>query len=299
MKIDMLALLRDYNIPFATEGDKHCSPGWANLECPFCDDGSKHLGWNIKDGYFNCWRCGSHNTEDTVTTLLNMASHEVWILLKRYELRPGALVVKEKEQIIRPSKCIVPGRDLSKKHRDYLIDRNYDPDKLAVWQLQGTDHLAKDKFRIICPIYHNDQVVSWQGRDITGKSPLRWKSCPKKLEVRDHKHCLGGSQLATGDSVVVVEGFTDAWRFGPGAVCTFGTDYLIQQVSLLRKWKRRFVVLDSAGKDPNAMVQADKLCNILSAFPGETILCELDKGDPGDLPQREADYLMNSWGIRK
>lgn len=298
MNIDMQRLFREHSI--STDG-KHKEPGWLNVRCPFCDDKGNHLGWNVRSQYFNCYRCGAHRVEDTLAELLSMPEREVWVLVKQYGIRPSTKLGNDKPEIMRPDAIIVPGTSLQKMHRDYLIGRGYDPDRLAIWQLQGTGHAAEgtNKFRIICPVYHDGRVVSWQGRDITGRSPLRWKSCPKELELRDHKHCLGGSQLVPGDSVAVVEGFTDAWRLGPGAVCTFGTDYLLVQVNLLRRYHRRFHILDSREKDPNAIVQADKLANMCSVFPGEDIIVELDNGDPGDLVQAEADYLMETeWGVR-
>lgn len=304
MKIDMQRLLHDHSIPV---GGKLSIPDWLNIRCPFCNDRSNHLGWNISEQYWNCYRCGAHRINETISELLNISETEAWKLCKQYDMRPGAALGKQKPDIIKPTKCIVPGNPIKHSkavngHALYLESRGYDAYTLAdLWQLHGTGHLATgtNKFRVVCPIYHNGKIVSWQGRDITGKSPLRWKSCPAIFELRAHKHCLGGEQLIPRNSVAIVEGFTDAWRLGPGAVCTFGTDYLLEQCALLRVYKRRFIVLDSENKDPNAATQADKLANILSAFPGETIIIELDNGDPGDLPQAEANYLMEKeWRIR-
>ena len=43
----------------------------------------------------------------------------------------------------------------------------------------------------------------------------------------------------------------------------------------------------------------ERLANMLSAFGGETVIVELDSGDPGDLSQEEATYLMTKeWRIR-
>lgn len=303
MNIDMQALLTDHRIAVADTNDKHYRQGWLNVDCPFCADKKKHLGWDIRGQRWNCWKCGSHNVNDTLTELLNAAYYELDAVKRRYALRPGALADNGDEAIVRPAEIVVPGHSpLGLVHESYLIGRNYDPDKLQrVWELRGTAHVDRgtNKFRIVCPIYYDGHIVSWQGRDITGRSPLRWKSCPAELELRAHKHCLGGEQLVPGDSVAVVEGFTDAWRLGPGAVATFGTAYLTEQVNLLRRYRHRFIVLDSENKDPNAGLQADKLAAMLSAFPGETIMVELDGGDPGDLAQAEADYLMTKeWGIR-
>lgn len=305
MNIDMLAVFRNYGIKIADTSDKHSSPGWLNVDCPFCADTKKHLGWNIKKQFFHCWKCGAHSINDVLAELLGVPYYELDAIRQRYALRPAALADDDKPEAvkIRAEQIVVPGGYLELRHREYLLNRGYDPGKLVkLWGLRATDHLAAgtDKFRVVCPIYHDGKVVSWQGRDITGKSPLRWKSCAAEYELRAHKHCLGGSQLVPGDSVAVVEGFTDAWRLGAGSVATFGTSYLAPQINLLRKYRRRFVVLDSEEKDPNARAQADRLAAVLSAFPGETVMVELDEGDPGDLDQDEADRLMTTeWRIRK
>lgn len=300
MNVDMQALLRGHGVEITVKG-KHTTPGWINMRCPFCQDASNHLGWNVGGQYFNCWKCGSHGLDDTLAELLGVGYHEVPTIKSRYAMRPSAAVVEAEPEVVRPQQIVVPGADLGRRHYDYLRRRDYDPYRLACWQLQGTDHLARghEKLRIFCPIYHDGRVVSWQGRDITGRNELRWYSCPKEKELRDHKHCLGGEQLVPADSVAIVEGFTDAWRLGRGAVCTFGTDYLAEQVFLLKRYRRRFVVLDAEAKDPNARLQADKLCHQLSAFGGETILVELDADDPGALDQEYADYLMEKeWRVR-
>lgn len=306
MNIDMLKLYRDHGVRFDIKGN-NCAPGWIQVRCPHCDDKSNHLGWNLKECYFSCWKCGRHNVDVTLAKILRIDEHTAWMLAQRYLLRPSSMndALDDKEEIIRPDKVIVPGFSLDyevecKIHRRYLSKRGYDPDELFdLWELKGMGIVGAFAFRVIYPIYHNGEIVSFQGRDVTGRAEKRWKTCPQELERRDHKHCLGGSQLATGDSCAIVEGATDGWRLGPGAVWTFGTSYLLEQVALIKNYKRRFIILDSEDKDPNAMIAGERLANMLSAFGGETVIVELDSGDPGDLPQEEANYLMTKeWRIR-
>ena len=296
----MTSLLRDHGIKIATKG-MHVARGWVNVACPFCGDSTKDkLGWNIADQYFSCWKCRGKRTDEAIAALLKIPEHEAWILMLRYKLRPSYEVDEDAAPVQHANTCIVPGGPLERIHKDYLIGRGYDPDELArIWGLTGTGPLGPYKFRITYPIYYDGRVVSFQGRDVTGKSDLRWKTCDKVHEVRDHKHCLGGAHLVTGDTVAIVEGASDAWRLGPGTVWTFGTSYLAEQCQLMRPYKRRFIILDSADEDPNAAVAADRLSCILSAFPGETHVVELDSGDPGSMVQDEADALMRSIGITK
>jgi len=304
MKIDMLALLHSRGI--ATDG-RHRFPGWINIRCPFCGDHSNHLGWNISGQYFNCYRCGGKHIDAVLAELFTVSEREAWLISRQYTLRPSAGESEVTLEIIRPQKCTLPGLPFEQgigfdAHTRYLESRGYDIHKISrTWNLFATGHSAAgtNKFRVICPVYYNGQIVSWQGRDITGKSALRWKSCPQELERRPVKHCLGGLEKINGDTIVIVEGFTDAWRLGIGSCCTFGTNYLMQQIQLMIPFKRKFVVLDSEEKDPNAKKQADKLCNILSVFPGETVMVELDEGDPGSMKQDDANSLMRSFGFKR
>jgi hypothetical protein len=304
MNVDMQKLLQDHGVAVADSADKHWSQGWLNVDCPFCGDKKKHLGWNVGKQYFNCWRSGFHGTEDTLVELLNITAADAWLLTRRYAMRPGALAADKPEETVRPDAVVVPGFDLPSAdavlHRRYLESRGYDVDKIGpLWGLRATSFAGDYKFRVMCPIYYGGQVVSFQGRDATDRQELRWKSCAKEFEIRAHKHCLGGLEKIKSDTIVIVEGFSDAWRLGIGSACTFGTSYLLPQIQLMIPFKKRFVVLDSEEKDPNAKIQADKLCNMLSAFSGETVMVELDEGDPGDMKQDDADAMMRSFGFKR
>ena len=69
--MDIIRLYRDYGIDHKAEGHKHTRPGWVNTECPFCTGNpGMHLGWNLKEEYFFCWRCGWHAPITTLSELL-------------------------------------------------------------------------------------------------------------------------------------------------------------------------------------------------------------------------------------
>ena len=167
----------------------------------------------------------------------------------------------------------------------------FDPKKLIhEWNLKGTLFLGAYKFRIIAPIYFQGKLVSYQGRDITEKSPLRYKTCPKTLEILHHKHCLYGIDKAKSDYIVVTEGITDVWRLGPGAVATFGIQWNLEQAKLLMNYKRVFIMFD---KQPQAKQQAEKLANFLALTSIEVHIITLDNSDdPAEMTQYEADKLM-------
>ena len=160
-----------------------------------------------------------------------------------------------------------------------------------LWDLQGTNHLGPYKFRVIAPVYFNRELVSFQGRDVTGRSKLPYKACRKTKEVRDHKHCLYGQWKVVSSNVVVVEGIMDVWRLGVGSVATFGVEYSKQQVELLSHYQKVYILYDG---DQAGRVAAGRLGVELSGFECEVEVLELDEGDPGEMSQEDADDLMST-----
>ena len=292
-----------HHLPVAPDGHKHYRDGWVNVECPFCSGNpGYHLGYCVAGDFFRCWRCGRKKTLEALMGVLRISLPEARRLFRQNKGRPQSASARIKPKIRRTSKLKMPlgTAPLTQVHRSYLQGRGYDPDRLArTWGLLGTGPVGPYKFRIIAPIIHEGEMVSYQGRDITGRSPLRYKACAQSDEVRDHKHCLYGADDVPGEAVVVVEGIADAWRLGAGAVATFGITYTRQQVLLLRQYSTRLILFDTA--DSQAVAQAHKLAAELSAFRGTTAVIELPEfKDPGEMPQEEADQLMNELiGLRE
>lgn len=294
MSFDFSQFCLDQNIGSATEGHKHCQPGWIQVACPFCTGNpGYHLGYNESDDYFNCWRCGFHGHIDVIKSLTRFTTQGAIDFLREYKARPKYKRDESKRKIkTHVTKLPVGTYSLTEQHIKYLKKRKFDVDKLIkTWNLGGTGPIGQYKFRIIAPIYYRHTLVSYQGRDITDRSELKYKACPKKLESRHHKDCLYGFDYADGnDSIVICEGITDVWRLGPGAVATFGIKYKLSQVNLLKRFKNKFILFDS--EDAQAIEQSNKLANQLSAFPGLVEIIELDYADPAEMPQNKAKKLM-------
>ena len=202
---------------------------------------------------------------------------------------------------LKSDKCILPAGTgpLEDRHKKYLIGRGYDPEELEeIWDIRGTGPVGRYKFRIIAPIYLDGELVSYQGRDITDKSPLRYKACAQEDEVIDHKEIVYGLDLLEGDTAVIVEGLFDTWRMGPGALATFGTSFTLSQALLIsRSVKRAFLLYDS---ERAAQIEAEKMANMLVAFKVETEILIMEKQgiDPGDLSPKEAREIMKELGFR-
>lgn len=89
--------------------------------------------------------------------------------------------------------------------------------------------------------------------------------------------------------MVIVEGPTDVWRLGPGAVATLGVDWTVEQALQLKDYSRRYIMFDP---DSPGQRRAQGLADWLGMFDGETELIEEMSSDPGGLPQAEADQIM-------
>ena len=125
-------------------------------------------------------------------------------------------------------------------------------------------------------------MVCWsviKAGDITGRQTLRYKACPIEQEVIHHKHVTYGIDLVPRKTCVIVEGITDVWRLGPGAVALFGTEWTPEQLLFLAKrMKTAHVLFDADSTD-----KGGKLLSELTALGvgGEQFI--LEEGDPGEL----------------
>lgn len=310
MKI--LDLYRDYSIPHATEGHKHCRPGWVQTPCPFCTGNpGMHLGYNLDENHFYCWRCGHHFPDRTIAKLLHIRESDARDLIKKYggiNKRPKATDAKVKINL-HPFKFPEPIGELTERHKKYLIKRNFDPDAMTLqWGLKATGAYAfltdenkkviNYKHRIIAPVYWDGKIVTFQGRDITDHHMLKYMACPKSRETIHHKHILYGKQEYWTTTGIIVEGITDVWRLGVRACATFGIEYTPQQLRLMAKsFKRAAVIFDGRKGDSEELQAELKAKSLISElrFRGVDAFRVNITGDPGDMPQKEADYLIKQF----
>ncbi len=273
---------------------KHQRAGWINIACPFCTgDFGYHLGFNLRQGFFVCYRCGWHSVEQVIQALTGVKHQGIKNILQAYRLKDFD---QSSETIIeRPANLKLPDGcgPMTTRHKDYLASRKFDPDHLErLWGLLGTTHLGADRFRVIIPIQFNSQIVSYQGRDITGNQP-KYKACNATNEVIPHKHILYGWDMTRGSQsvAVVMEGVTGVWRLGPGSLGTFGVKYTASQVRLLaQRFQKLYLFFDP---DQAGRMAADKLSVELMGLGRDVEILEVsDNLDSGSLRQDDADQLM-------
>lgn len=296
-KFDTLKFLKDHNIPH-TQNHHHCTTNRVQVHCPFCP-GSKnfHLGLWLFSAKGNCWRCGEHNALKVIQKLLNCSIDKARRIKRDYTTDEIHAIDKIRGARTPPKTIELPPTtdDLNHFHWQYLVKRGFNPQKLIdIWNIKGTGYLGDCRFRIIAPIYFKGQLISYQGRDISSKSKLRYKACKKENEIIPHKETLYGIDQVPEDTVIVVEGITDVWRLGPGAVATFGIEWTLAQVNLLKEFKRIYIWYD---EQEQAYDQAQGLKAELDLFTEVKLITAVDHQywdlkDPAELPQKKADEIM-------
>lgn len=313
MKVDYESIFRKYNIDYWTEG-KNVTPGWVNVQCPFCDDGSNHLGFNPKTGATSCWRCGKHHPNAALSTLLRITDEEAAKLFHKYKSKSSkSKHTQTKEEHDKPEEVTYPGNvsELSKQHRKFLKKRKFQPEWLeAMFQIMGTGPVSKlknekgkeinFKNRILAPIYWNRKPVSWQTRSVSDNVDLKYITCPMCYEIENHKKILYGMPFAEwnkhrNNTGIIVEGITDVWRLGGETdnVCaTFGIEFTLSQVLAIKAcFDNVVIVFDN---EPIAQSKAEKLKTKLSNIGVAAQICNpLQEGtDPADLDDKDVSSFV-------
>ena len=286
-------LYRDYNIPYVTEGHKHTSQGWVHTACPFCTGNpGYHLGYDTIGEKFVCWRCGGKTVPYALMKLLKKDFYEVSEILKHYNVYLPKQRKKKLKTGIKPFLLPSNMEALSPAHKKYLLNRNFDPDKLIeIWGISGTGiHSKLDDSdysrRIIIPYNWDHEIVSFDSRDITEKHKFKYKACPKEREGLPRKSILYGKQDEWTDVGICVEGATDVWRLGVHSFATSGIIYKPAQVREMAKaFKTVYVMFDG---ESQAIIQANKLVAELKFRGVESKRIDI-VGDPGGMSQKEAD----------
>ncbi len=294
--MDLVDFLSQHNIDAIRDGHHHCREGWLQFDCPFCGGqgaGKYHMGFNIRGGYANCWRCGRHTLVEVIAEVAGVSIGQAKGLVTGAgldtETYPKA-VAKPKGKLLLPS----GHGPLLRSHRRYLASRGYDADVLeTLWELKGIGGTApKLRWRILIPVISEGKAVSWTTRKINDESDApRYISAKPEDEDQPLKSVLYGEDYCR-TTIVIVEGAFDVWRIGPGAVATCGTGFSRSQINRMVKFPRRVVCFDN---EPTAQERARKLCTMLELFNGETFNVQLDAKDASSAPQKEINRLRKSF----
>jgi len=295
--MNIISYLEDRGIPYASRG-KNVSSGWVGVQCPFCEDESSHCGLNVETGTgFNCWRCGAKGHITFYITRLSKCSPKQ---AQQIFLDYGG-GVKESTTHTSVGRSFktdnlsfnFPSKDLSKtfpsEYVDYLLKRDFNPEQLIRdYDLYAGPNYGPMKFRIVAPCIEGGKPVSYTGLSIIrNKEVPKYKHCPNEKSVIPIKKCLYNID-SVKDICLIVEGITDVWRLGQGAIATFGIEFSIDQVAeIIRKGVLKAVIFFDA--EPRAQERAEKLAGYLSHYIHrvENFCLEKAGSDPAELSENE------------
>lgn len=284
--MQFLEFLDEYGIPRRTEGE-HARSGWIQLDCPWCGAGTEkyHLGYNIAKQFFHCWKCGWHSVIDTLLEIVPSLSRDDLRALYRPSETP--LAAPKPKGKYREPRGVEP---LGAAHRRYLQGRRFQPDEIAtIWDVQGIGLRGRPPWRLFIPIIVEGHCVAWTSRALHDEG-TRYRSSSLEDSDIPVKELLYGADYCANE-VLVVEGPTDAWRIGPGAVATLGTAVSMKQCELLSSFSVVHICFDSS---PEAQRRANKLYSELDGLVYVDIVrCPAE--DPGSMTRQQTQKLRRQY----
>lgn len=291
--VDIRAVLDHVGVAYSESG-KNVSQGWVGVHCPMpgCNDPSNHMGLNLKRPVITCYNCGTKGNYLTYLAAEIGSWGKAIDILKAHTPRE---LIAYKDEIESNSVTHVnlpeeATKIPSKYHIAYIKKRGFDYKILDImYDLYYCGPIGNWANRIIAPIYRNNKLITFTSIDITEDSYLRYKHLSKEKSIIHCKNHLYGIEQATGRTVIVVEGFFDKLRIGPGCVCTFGTQITAEQKRLLTRYSKVIVLFDG---DTAGWKHGRQLAVDVSAFT-EVELITLENGmDPDKLPKEDVKELQ-------
>lgn len=148
-----------------------------------------------------------------------------------------------------PPGHVIPLHTLGRRHpaNAYLIDRGFEPYRLSEQYGLGYCHEAVEPYahtasnRLIIPLVDQGKPVGWQARYI---GDCDWKATGRKKYYNMHgtrksDMFYGFDRSRSSRLLVLVEGVTNVWRLGTGAIGSLGNSISAHQQELLGQWIRQ------------------------------------------------------------
>jgi DNA primase len=285
MKPNVIQFLKQHRVRFYEAGTRNTSEGWVSIKCPFCGDRSNHLGINIAEGNYTCWRCNAKGSFIKLVMTLNSCGYEeAKKLLHLYrdpsaknpspERRENELQVEKNWELIKNGKehpVLLPFLKLRRFGLETVI-------REGCWVTQE----GKYKHRLIMPIHYNGKLVAVQARDMTYKAQIPYLSSPNLLKQVYWIDCWAGGEL------VITEGIFDSWRVGRGkSIALFSVNYTKEQIRKILKLHPKEVMI---AFDQDAKRKAIKLKAELEPYFPVRILNIRD--DPANMTHSQLQNLI-------
>ena len=279
-------LLDDINIRYSGSG-KNVSSDWLGVTCPFCNDRSNHCGIHRDSKNFSCWMCGEKGSlPKLIKRILNAEWKSVFDLIQKHSTG----IVKRSYIESNGKTVTIPkhlSQQLSPNLNKYLEQRKFDPEyiKQQFYILDG-GLTGFFKFRVVLPVYINNELISMIGRDYTGLMEERYKALPGSKSLLPLRDCLYNLDKIQ-DKGILVEGPLDTWHIPDYGIGLMGLKLSPIKIYHIyrKKLKKLFVCLD---KDQGR--RAEKCALLFSSFIPEVKILFLETGK--DIPEINKQELI-------
>jgi len=296
---DVRMFLEDYDIRYWTEGDNVTS-GWININCLFCFDHANHMGINLKSNLFSCWLCSETGDAVSLIQKVERCSFQKAVrILEEYQ-EYGEEKEEEKPDIKKKYKTLLPKhfKEIEAGKEPALVKqwfkkREFDLSICQKYNLGFVKH-GEYQLRLIVPVFVDGVVVSWQAVDLTGRASIPYMDCPPDRAKINNKELLYGIDEVE-DQLILVEGVTDKWRIGRGAVAAFTKNLSRKQKRfLIERIPKEVLIKVVLDADTVKDKHGEKIAKELVSIYDKVILFELKEGDPADLTKEEIERIRNS-----
>ncbi len=291
--MDVIGFLQKYDVSFEPTG-KNVKAGWVGVCCPYCGDTGYHGGFNLNSGGWSCWKCRhvkKRTTRTVIQTLTNVSWNEVSEIMLNFFKGFGS-TGKLIDTAIEKIPFVLPGTlPMKQMTLDYISNRNFDVDAVtAQYGLLCGGYEGDYAYRVIVPVWYNNQIVSFQTRGIFDSVTPRYKDCSKKMARIYHKNILFNLDNCRENWCILVEGVFDVFRIGNNCCCPFGIGYTTAQVVLLSDLFDIIFVWFDPGEE--AQEAAKNIGAELAALGTTVIIMPVPGNDPGATDPEEVLEIM-------
>jgi len=333
-KFDIYTYLSEIGVPYRESG-RNVGNGAIGICCPLCGDTNFHMGVNIEKKFYNCWRCGDYdqqgrgnlfnlicllegvNKKSAFKKILKYSEFEddyqekdiyasLGVIEKQWEKENLNLSVSipKKNNDVNISGSYKQLSELNSEmfseeiFLSYIKKRKFTVNELLEWEVRA---YVSGKFarRLVFPLYQDNKIVNYTGRDVTGKMEMKYLNCSNKDAVIPMKDLFFGLEYIkpNPEKLVLVEGALDTIRIGKGkAIGSMGLILSERQKELIYQLypSKLLIMFDS-----EAWIEAEKIKKELGVFIDNIEVVRLTDGkDPADLTENELVCIFNEYNIK-
>lgn len=257
------------------------------VDCCFCSDYKKKMYVNRFTGVYHCWKCGSSGTFYNLRRELPELFPGQTIVLNKTRKREPRVTRKIKGMPDHFKKFATMDEQKLLRHKayKYLTKRGLTRQTIFRYEL-GFCSLGKFAKRIMVPIFHDKNLVSYLGRDYTGKAAKKVLYDTKENVNPAAMYLYNFDEARQFKSILVTEGWVDCLKsrqkvqgLGLGVVASFGKNLTKEQIDLLIDGEFEEIIfmwdLDAFTRQ---LEFAEWLCEVSDVY-----FTKLGEEDPGEM----------------